>query len=177
MGQFKFHAIGIFKPDRVITSAVVHFARSIQYLELVLLEELVEIIHLFTAISIPRHVTEPGGLFIVAFAGACFPETHDDEIANAFLLSIKDEGPVARVFKVSEILAHHIVEDFGFVETTDSESQMVDKLHRHMGGKRFGFGDGVFISDYALVATQKRHSSEKSRTLRDSLAMFCRMAS
>lgn len=95
MGQFKFHAIGIFEPDRVITSAVVHFTGSIPYLELVLLEELVEIVHLFTAFGIPRHVTKPGSFLIVALAGACFSEARDDEIADAYFLAVENDSSVA----------------------------------------------------------------------------------
>lgn len=129
MRQLKLHAIGILEPDRVITATVIHFTRSIQDFELMLLEELVEIIHLLAAVSIPRHVTKPRCLFVVAFAGACFSEARDDEIANALLLAVENDGPVARVFKVSQVIADHIVEDFGLIEVTDPESEVVDELH------------------------------------------------
>lgn len=126
MRQFEFHAIRIFEPDRVVTAAVVHFTGSIQNLELMLLEELMQIIHLLATVGIPRHVTESGRLFIVAFSGACFSETHDDQISNPFLLSVKNKGPVATVFKISQIIADHIVEDFGLIEVTDSKREVVD---------------------------------------------------
>ena len=142
MRQLKLHAIRVFEPDRVVTAAVVHFTGSIQNLELMLLEELMEIIHLLATVCIPRHVTEPGSFLIVGLAGARFSEARDDEISNTFLLAIKNEGPVAIVFKVSEILADHIVEDFGLVEATDSEGEVVDKLHRDYSARRFGLGVG-----------------------------------
>ncbi len=142
MRQFEFHAIRIFKPDRVVSAAVVHFTGSIQNLELMLLEEFVEIIHLLAVVCVPRHVTKPGCLVIVAFSGARFSEAHDDEIANTFLLAVKNEGTVARVFKIAQIIADHIVEYFGLVEAADAEREVIDQLHRHDSERRFGLGMG-----------------------------------